>query len=242
MVDIDVIFQKEMVIPERMTGNIAVVIDVLLATTTIASALESGATEVIPVRDRVHAMEVARKLSEESFLLAGEDEGIVIPGFLPPWPTSLKQHVKGKTLILSTSNGTVALNMVNKAKKIYASSLINGESVASHIRSSARNENIFIVCSGSDGSFSLEDFLGAGYFLQCLIEYDSNHYNLTDAAKTALYFYQRHEKNYLELLFQSVVGRELEECGLKNEVIFASRRSVLSIVPEYLENKLISVE
>ncbi|PLR80614.1 2-phosphosulfolactate phosphatase [Bacillus sp. V33-4] len=239
---VHVIFQKEMVDPELMEGHIAVVIDVLLATTTIAAALEYGAKEVVPVRDSIHGLEAARILPDNSFILAGELEGRIIDGFLPPWPTSLKNHVEGKTLILSTSNGTVAINKAMKAKKIYTSSMVNGAHVASHIKRIDRGEDIIVVCSGSDGSFSMEDFLGAGYFLDSLIGENSEDYMMTDAAKTALLFYRKHAENYDGFLYESVVGKELEEYGLGNEVQFASELNVFSVVPQFFGNKLIDIE
>jgi 2-phosphosulfolactate phosphatase len=236
-----VVFQKEMIDTEMMAGNIAVIIDVLLATTTIATALEQGAKAVIPVRDSIHGLEMAKHLPEESFLLAGELEGEIIEGFLAPWPSSLKEHVKGKTLILSTSNGTVAINKAIKAKKIYTSSLVNGEQVAHHIKNVDRDENLIIVCSGSDGAFSLEDFLGAGYFLHSLLGKNGLGYTMTDAAKTALYFYQKHEEDCLELFYQSIVGQELKEYGMSDEVEYASKQGSIQVVPQFVGNKLIDV-
>ncbi|PLR94444.1 2-phosphosulfolactate phosphatase [Bacillus sp. T33-2] len=236
---VDVVLQKEMIDEQIMDGQIAVIIDVLLATTTIAATLEHGAASVIPVRDSSHAAERKIGLPAETFVLAGELEGKIIEGFLAPWPVSLKQHVSGKTLILSTSNGTVAINKCHKAKKIYTSSFLNGEHVASYIKKIDKGENLVVVCSGSDGSFSLEDFLGAGYFLNSLVGNSEEKYTMTDAARTALYFYKKHEDSYQDLLEQSIVGRELAVFGLIDEVRYAAERGSIRVVPEVTDDRIV---
>lgn len=113
-----VILQKEAIMPELINKDkVAVVFDILLATTTIATLLHHGAKEVIPVMDGEEALKVAGSFEKSATIIAGESEGLTIEGFVDPLPTILKYVAKGKTIILSTTNGTVAIRHVENAKK-----------------------------------------------------------------------------------------------------------------------------
>lgn len=76
----------------------AVVFDILLATTTIATLLNHGAKEVIPVMDEAEALKVAGNHEKTTTIIAGESDGLTIEGFADPLPTQLKQVAEGKQL------------------------------------------------------------------------------------------------------------------------------------------------
>lgn len=236
-----VLMRKEDIDEEQITGKIAVVFDVLLATSTMTSALDDGAKEVIPVLNGDDALYEAKGKEEGSFLLVGEYEGRTIEGFLDPSPLGLQQKVKGKTLILSTTNGTVAVRRASAAKKVYIASLLNGKAVAQMIRESFKNETIVLVCSGSGGSFCLEDFYGAGYFLQCLLDNCDDHWELTDAARAALHFYEGKSDECETMLSESRVGQMLSRFGFCEEMRYVAQRGIVSIVP-FLENEKVVIE
>src|SRR3954470_14197248 len=183
MTKIHLLMKKEEIREEKIAdGNkIAVVLDVLLATTTIVSALKDGAKEVIPVLHSDEALEVATKFSQGEYILAGELNARPIDGFVYPSPTLIRENIKGKTLILSTTNGTVALRKSAQAEKVYIGSLLNNPAVASSLQHCLDDQNILIICSGNSGETSLEDFYGAGHLIDCLQK--QRKYDLTDAAK-----------------------------------------------------------
>ncbi len=113
-----VILQKEAIVPELIDKDkVAVVFDVLLATTTIATLLHHGAKKIIPVMDGEEALKVAASFEKSTTIIAGESEGLTIEGFVDPLPTLLKDVAKGKTIILSTTNGTVAIRHVCECQK-----------------------------------------------------------------------------------------------------------------------------
>src|SRR5699024_3070954 len=130
MMKIHLLWKKEEINESRISDDkIAVVFDVLLATSTIASCLASGAKRVIPVLNEAEALEKSKTLhygQADDVLLAGESDGVTIDGFVDPVPAVLNEQVPGKTVILSTTNGTVAIRKAAMAKKVYTASLLNG--------------------------------------------------------------------------------------------------------------------
>lgn len=230
------LFRKEEIDQAKMNDKVAVVFDVLLATSTITAALADGASEVIPVLDHEEALAQARQHEPDSILLAGEYNGLPIEGFHLPNPLSLRSMVAGKTLILSTTNGTVAVRNSASAKKVYIASLLNGQAVADRIASAHHDETIVLVCSGSAGEFCMEDFYGAGYFIDTLLRNDSADWELTDAAKAAQYFYKGTEQQTAELFQHTHVGNMLLQYGAKQDLEFVAGCGVLNVIP-YLNHK-----
>jgi 2-phosphosulfolactate phosphatase len=237
---IHVVMKKEDLEVEKLKDKIAVVFDIILATSTITAALEQGAESVIPVYDWEEAVEVSDLLPSSSAVLAGEYNGKTMEGFLYPYPKELGKEVKEKTLILSTTNGTVALKKAEPAKKLYAASLLNTEAVASDIVKHYQNETILLICGGSRGNFSMEDFYGAGYMVDCLLALSS--FQLTDAAKTAQLFYQSQKDGPYELLRLTKIGKMLSRYDYHEELAFISQKSAFNVVPRWKDGKLINVE
>jgi 2-phosphosulfolactate phosphatase len=234
------LMKKEEVDEELIKDKIAVVFDVLLATSTITVGLHYGAKEVIPVMNGDEARREAEKHDTKNILLVGEYEGRTIEGFLDPNPRGLREKVAGKSVILSTTNGTVAIRKASEAKKVYVASLLNGQAVAHQIKAEHRDETIIIVCSGSSNAFCLEDFYGAGYFLDCLLQEEKEQWELTDAAQAALYFYKGNSEKNERLLMESRVGQMISKVGFSEEVHYVAQRGVLSTVPYLKGNKVVA--
>src|SRR6185503_18687327 len=98
---IHVLTKKEELDSVRVPGKVVVVLDILFATTTMVTALAHGASEIVPVLDEAAA---------RACVLSGELYAETLPGFAHPAPLSLLEHgVKGKTVVYSTTNGTVAM-------------------------------------------------------------------------------------------------------------------------------------
>lgn len=228
---IHLLFKKEEIDEAKIQGKIAVVFDVLLATSTITVGLHLGAKEVIPVKRGEEAIEEAERRDTGSCLLVGENEGNTIEGFLDPVSFLLNEEVEGKTVILSTTNGTVAIRKAACAKKVFICSLLNGRAVADRLLEEHQDETIIIVCSGSSGSFCLEDFYGAGYLIDCLISGGPQKWTLTDSALAALFFYQGSSLDSNEVLQRSSVGKMIQERGFSREIEFVSQQGIISLVP-----------
>jgi len=243
MAKIHLLMKKEELDQQKLSENKTVVIlDILLATSTITSALEFGAKEVFPVLDGKEAMAIADRLQNNNTILIGEYNGATLDGFQSPNPLALRNVVNGKTIIISSTNGTIALKYAKAAKKVYAASILNSKSVVNHIHQSYDDETIVLVCAGSFGHFNIEDFYGAGYFIDCLLS-ESIQYEMTDASLAALYFYRGLKENEIEILAESRVGKMMLDNGYEEELNFVSQKSIFTVVP-MLEggNRIVNVK
>jgi 2-phosphosulfolactate phosphatase len=231
---VHVLTKKEELDSVRVPGKVVVVLDILFATTTMVAALAHGAKEVIPVVDESAARTQAQEFEKGLYVLAGELYAETLPGFAHPAPLSLLEHgVEGKSLIYSTTNGTVAMMQPARGARVYCGALLNARALAAHIVARHPRETVLIVCSGSGNNFNFEDFYGAGYFVECFLEHLGD---LSDAAKAALTLY-RHAKAP-EALLDCRVGRMMVARGLAREVEFACRRDAFPVVPALEDGRL----
>jgi 2-phosphosulfolactate phosphatase len=235
---VHVLFSKEDLDHERLEGKVAVVLDVLFATSTIINAFAAGATEVIPTLDEAGAKAEAQKHPEDTYVLAGELYAVTLPGFAPPTPLALAEHaLAGRSLIYSTTNGTVALRQSAGADHVYAGALVNGKAVVQRLLAEHAGKTALIVCSGSMGSPNLEDMYGAGYLVDLLVDAmgaDGDTFSDASLAARAVYRAEPAE----QALLRSRVGRMMIERELQHEVRFASQLGVLNVVPEMKDGRL----
>jgi len=146
----------------------AVVVDVLRATTVMVYALAAGCDAVVPCGEIEEAKATAASLPAGSALLAGERHGLPIPGFdLGNSPGEFTREVcGGKTLVMTTTNGTRAIVASLEAKRVYIASFANlratSEQVSVQFLEKDHGDSVHIVCSGTEGHISLEDSLLAG--------------------------------------------------------------------------------
>lgn len=237
---VHVLFSKENLDHERLEGKVAVVLDVLFATSTIINAFAAGATEVIPTLDEAGARAEAQKHPDGSYVLAGELYAVTLPGFAPPTPLALTQHnLAGRKLIYSTTNGTVALKQASRADHVYAGALVNAKALVRRVLERHAGKTVLIVCSGSMGSPNLEDMYGAGYFVDLLVasmKGDADMFSDASMAARALFRSEPAE----QALLKSRVGRMMIERDLEHEVKFAAQLGVLDVVPELIDGRLVA--
>lgn len=227
---VHVLYRKEDLDHEKLEGKVAIVLDVLFATSTIITAMANGVTEVIPTLDEAGARAEAQKHPAGSYVLAGELYAETLPGFASPTPLALlEQEIAGRTLIYSTTNGTVALRQSSRADHVYAGALINGEAVVNRVLEKHPGKTILIVCSGSMGMVNLEDLYGAGYFVDLLSRALDENSDFSDAALAARSLYR--SEDAADCLMRARVGRLMVERNLIPEVQFAARLSVFDAVP-----------
>lgn len=235
---VHVLFSKEDLDHERLEGKVAVVLDVLFATSTIINAFAAGATEVIPTLDEAGAKAEAQKHPHDEYVLAGELYAVTLPGFAPPTPIALaEQALAGRKLIYSTTNGTVALRQSARADHVYAAALVNGKAVVQRLLAQHAGKTFLIVCSGSMGSPNLEDMYGAGYLVDLLVDAmaaDADAFSDASLAARAVFRAEPAE----QALLRSRVGRMMIERGLQHEVQFAAQLGVLDVVPELRDGRL----
>lgn len=234
---VHVLFRKEELDGLRLSGKVVVVLDILFATSTIVTALHHGATEVIPTLDEWGARAQAAQLPEDSFVAAGELNANTLEGFAPPTPLALLEHgLHGRTLVYSTTNGTVALRQSAGAAHVYAGAMLNAEAVVEHVCRHHPGETALIVCSGSAGNVNLEDMVGAGYFAELFARRLGAAGELSDAALAARQLYAARDP--LDAFLDCRVGRMMLERNLRHEVEFAARRSQIALVPRLEDDRL----
>jgi len=227
---VHVVFRKEDLDGLRIEGKVVVVLDILFATSTIVAVLAHGATEVIPTLDEWGARARAAELPEGSFVASGELYAETLPGFASPAPLALVEYgIAGKSVVYSTTNGTVAIQKSMGAAHLYAGAVLNGEALVERVCTAHPGETVIIVCSGSAGSANLEDMMGAGFYVDLFARRYSGMHDLSDSALACRQLYEGGE--LLDTLLRSRVGRMMQARQLVHEVEFAARPSVLSVVP-----------
>ena len=236
MAKIHVLLKKEELDSQRLPGKVVIVLDVLFATSSIVAALAHGATEVLPALNGEAALAAAAGRAPGSYVLSGELNAVTLDGFAHPTPMSLLgENLAGKTLIYSTTNGTVAVGKSREADHVYAAALLNGDAMVEQIERAHSAATVLIVCSGSADNFNLEDFYGAGYLVSLFARRADAH-EFTDAAMAARLLHDHCDA--MECLSASRVGRMMLSRGLDHEVKFAAQKSRFPIVARLADGAL----
>ena len=237
--NIHVLLKKEEIREAEMNHHkIAVVYDVLFATTTIGACLEAGALSVRPVLHEQEARAYYETIDPAVYEMAGESEGHLMEAFLMPTPSALSECVQGKHVILSTTNGTVAIRRLAQAKDVYAASLRNTPAVVETILNQYEGETIVVVCAGSANQFNMEDFYGVGYFVSIMSE-KVPEVVLSDSAIAAKLLYEQYAQEATTILCSSRVGRAVVAEGYVDEIQFSSEKNCTAIVPRFVAGKLV---
>jgi 2-phosphosulfolactate phosphatase len=235
-----VLMTRQEIEPERLSGASVVVVDVLLATTTLLTILENGARSIYAVASLEEADEVGGGLDPGGLLRGGEQGAERIEGYdLGPYPEEYAPGVvSGKDVIFVTTNGTRAIAAAAPAERVLVGCLRNAPAIARHLEASG-TESVYVVCAGSAGRFTTEDFLGASTILSFL---NKNAYledwRLNDAAWMALDFAERHGGRGWEVLKESRAGRWFVENDMDEELGFVGYVGASEVVPEVVEGKL----
>jgi 2-phosphosulfolactate phosphatase len=222
--------------PGRLAGGVAVVIDVLRATTTIIHALAAGCAAVVPCAEVDEARALADGLLAGKVLLGGERGGRPLPGF--DLGNSPREYTAaacgGTTLILTTTNGTRALLRAAEAERVLVAGFVNYSAVCELLRQEARP--VHIVCAGSDGEVTLEDTLLAGALVDFLCEAGTAWLN--DAGRLAWDCFENHGRVLLGALEVSRGGTQLRELGYDDDIQAAAQVDQFALVPELRRDPL----
>ena len=172
--------------PGALRGGVAVVIDVLRATSVMVQALASGCTQIIPCLEIDDAKEVAAEFAPGSVILGGERQGLPIDGFdLGNSPGDYTLEVcGGKTLVMTTTNGTRAILSSLEADRILVASFANLGATLEVLAKELEHRPVHVVCAGTNGEVSLEDTLLAGEFLLRIAEKRQNLGHWSDVGKS----------------------------------------------------------
>jgi len=239
-VRLDVFFGGQHLTPADVQGRVVLVIDVLRASTTVAVALAHGARAVIPFDSSDEVIARAKQFERDDVLLAGERRMHAIPGFdLGNSPREYTaEKVEGKTVLLTTTNGTVALAGIQGARDVVVASYVNYSAVSAMLRAAARGAaDITIVCAGRDRQFALEDAACAGRFTRGVTRRLAN-VRLNDAAQACSLIDKRYGDRLDRLFEDSEHGRALAEAGFAEDLAVCANLDAHPVIPIYHDRQI----
>lgn len=237
---IDVVFGGGSAPASEFAGRVVAVIDVLRASTSIAAALANGARTVIPVETSDEAVMRAKAFERADVLLAGERKTKPIPGFdLGNSPREFtRAAVEGKTVLMTTTNGTPAIINTPGARDVVIASYVNYTAVLTMLRTALRGgADITIVCAGRDRLFALEDAGCAGRFVFNVTKRMAD-VELNDAAQACALIDRKYGDQLVKLFEASEHGRLLRDSGFAEDLEECAAIDSYPVIPLYQERQI----
>jgi len=241
-VKIEVYFASAQVDESHLRDKNVVVVDVLRTSTTIITALNNGAKEVIPTATVEAAVKIASGLFSETTLLCGERDGKTIEGFhLGNSPQEYtEEKVKGKTLVFNSTNGSLALAKGKYACNLLVAGFVNISKVVEFLQRS--NNDLSILCAGKLNAFCLEDTVCAGMLVSAIHEShllsrgETGDIELSDAAIAAIQLYKSFGTDLLKMLQNTEHGKYLIGIGFGSDLEVCARVDTIPVLPVLEDN------
>lgn len=240
---VDVFFTPQEVAPADVANRVVAVIDVLRASTTITVALANGARAVIPFTSSEEVVSRAKSLARSEVRLVGERKMLPVPGFdLGNSPLEFtKESVEGKTILMSTTNGTAAVLAVQGARDVVIASYVNVSAVLSMLRAALRGgTDVAIVCAGHERHFALEDAACAGLIVQNVLK-KHTHAETNDAAQAAMLINRKYGENLKRLFRASTHGAALVDAGFADDLVACAEVDAYPVLPVYQDRQITKV-
>jgi 2-phosphosulfolactate phosphatase len=221
--------------PTDQVPDCAIAIDILRATTTIATALNAGAEAVQAFSDMEKLMQVSEQWPPEKRLRAGERGGAMVAGCdLGNSPLDCTpERVQGRRLFISTTNGTRALQCVQNAPIVLAAAFVNRLATVEYILAQ-QPETLWLVGSGWEGSFSLEDTACAGaiaHSLQKKLDVPLDELAGNDEVIGAIALYSQWQDQLLELFHHASHGKRLLRLDCHEDLKYCAQTDILNVLP-----------
>lgn len=230
---IDVVFGPPTVTPALITGRVVAVIDVLRASTSIAIALGNGARNVVPLESADEVITRAKQFDRGEVRLAGERKMLIVPGFdLGNSPGDFtREAVEGKTVLLTTTNGTVAMVGLQGARDVVVASYVNLEAVSVLMRTAARaGTDVTLICAGRDKLFSLEDAACAGRYVRTITKRLAK-VELGDGAFASSVIDRKYGDRLDQLFADSEAGQALVDAGFAADLDTCAAVDSYPVIP-----------
>ncbi len=218
--------------------SIVVIIDVLRATSTIATALYNGAKSIIPVDSVAECIRIGKQIDS---ITAGERDGQIAEGLEygnSPFEYS-KNFISGKTLVLTTTNGTKLLHMAldKNAKAIITGSFPNLSAVCGFL--TAQNQNVILGCAAWKNRVNIEDSLFAG----AVISKIGKHFSINcDSSQIATTMYNDAKPDLYEFMKAKNAShyQRLSDYGLEKDIRYCLTEDIADVFVVYEEGKLVA--
>ncbi|GAB3306499.1 2-phosphosulfolactate phosphatase [Hymenobacter tenuis] len=234
MPSIDICFSPELLPLFDLRGRVAVVVDILRATSSIVTALAQGVTHMVPFSELADCQAMAK----EGYLTAAERDGRQAQGVdLGNSPFGYLDGVvavRGRGVAITTTNGTRALHLSAAADEVLVGAFLNIGAVADHLR--RLGKDVVVVCAGWKGNFCLEDTLFGGALAARL----QPHFDTTnsDATLAALDLWQAAEPDVAGYLLKSSHVRRLNHLEAHKDMEFCIRQDAYAIVPVFRNGRI----
>ena len=237
--DVEVFLTSHILTEEDVTDRAVVVVDVLRASASILTALKNGARDVVPVADMAAASKIASNLDPSGYRLGGERGGYRIEGYhLGNSPLEYtEEHVRDRTIILNTTNGTTAIEQARAARHLLIGSFLNAGRVVDFLENAGCDATI--VCAGTRNRVSLEDTLCAGLMLYRLWAGEEPPGGVSDTAYIAFTQYRNDKDDLKTALRHCNHAQWLRANGFAADVDYCMQIDTLPVLPYYTENRLV---
>ena len=218
-----------------ISNAIVVVIDIFRATSSICYGIENGAAAIIPVA----TVEECMSYETQGYLLAAERDGKVVDGFdfgNSPFAYA-EDKVKDKTVVLTTTNGTYAIDESKKtAFQVIIGSFLNLEAICDYLKS--QDKDVFLLCAGWKNKFNLEDTLFAGAVVHHLKE---ENYYLDDSSISADDLYNIAKLDLVAYTAKTAHSERLKKLGIEEDIKFCLNVNIAKSIPVLEGNKLVKL-
>ena len=217
---------------KELKDKTVVIIDLFRATSTMLAALANGCKEIVPSAEIEEVIKMSKNYEKDSYLLCGERNIQAIDGFhLSNSPLEYTtEKVSGKTLLMTTTNGTQVFKRVSDANEVLICSLTYVDAVAEYI---AEHQNdVAFICAGTDGQFTTDDVVTAGAVIHRLTNKVEN-LKLGDLAEAARILYQHSTNDSHGLLKNSTHYGRLMDAGLEKDIEYCLTLNAAPVIGIY---------
>jgi 2-phosphosulfolactate phosphatase len=218
----------------EVKGRIVVLIDIFRASSAICSALNAGVKEIIPV----DSIEEAWEYKNKGHLVAAERMGAVVEGFdfgNSPY-AFMDETLRGKTVVLTTTNCTSALHQVEEADEILLGAFVNISVLAEYLI--AQKKETLLLCAGWKNRVNMEDTMFAGALAERL---NGNFKMHDDATRMAIHFFDEGRINLREFLWESSHSQRLKHLNIEKDILYCLEQDCAPVLP-YYDGKAIVVK
>jgi len=224
----------------EIAGRLVVMIDVLRASTSITTALANDARAVVPVETPDDVVMRSKAFERRDVRLAGERRLNRIEGFdLGNSPLEFtREAVEGKTILMTTTNGTPAITTMQGARDVIIGSYVNYTAVLTMLRAALRGgTDITIACAGRDRQFALEDAGCAGRYVANVTKRVQG-VDLNDAAQATLLIDRKYGDQIVRLFDASEHGRALRDAGFGQDLAACAAVDSYPVIPIYQDRQI----
>lgn len=216
--------------------EIAVVIDVLRATSAICAGIHNGVEKIIPVS----TIEEAQAYKAQGYLCGAERNGQIVDGFdfgNSPF-AFMEPHMTGRTIVLTTTNGTRAINIASKVPTVVIGSLLNLDCLSQWLI--AQGKPTIMLCSGWKDKFNLEDTICAGALVDAMLA--SGRFRAEeDSTIAAKFIFRSAKQNIFAFLKASSHRRRLRKLNLNRDVDFCLTPNTRPVIPVLHQGELVKM-